>query len=78
MNDQQKVKIQLFINDPIMSNAVYQALLNQFIKPKSGILTEEKAARFISIENLQDAWKFLEGFKSNQSQEPNQLKQVGL
>lgn len=78
MSDQQKEKIKYFINDPQMSSAVYHVLLSQFIKPKSGALTEEKAAKFISIENLQEAWKVIESYKTLSENQQTVTRQVGL
>lgn len=78
MTEQQIQKIKYFINDPQMAGAVYQVLLNQFIKAKTGALTEEKAARFIAIENLQEAWRYLESFKTLLETQSATIKQIGL
>ena len=78
LNEQQKEKLKYFINDPQMSGAVFQTLLNQFIKPKPDALADEKAARFIAIENLQDAWRYLDTFKTLSENQSVITKQVGL
>lgn len=56
-------KIKQFINNQAMQEAVYEKLLESFTKPRPDADVYEKASRFISIENLQDAWKVLNSYK---------------
>lgn len=79
LNDQQKVKVQYFINDPQMSEAVYKVLQNAFLKKHLGPNdVNVLAAERLAVDFLNDAFKELEKFKNLEAKEPTQLKQVGL
>lgn len=67
MNETGKDKLKRFTNDIIMSEAVYEVLLQSFLKPKKSADVHEKAASFIAIEMLQSAWKELERYKQSEN-----------
>lgn len=75
---EKKDRIGRFLKDKNMSKAVYDVLLAAFLKPRKGSGVEEKAAAWISIEQLQEGWKELERYKSDDSEEKSVGKQVGL
>lgn len=77
LNEQQKEKIKWFINDLAMTEAVYKALLDSFLKdtPKDVYVL---AASRLAVDYLKQGFKSLEVFKNNQNKEPPALKQVGL
>lgn len=58
MDKQEKLK--RFANDPVMREAVYEVLLNSFLKKGPNADVYEKASRFIAIGNLGDAWREIE------------------
>lgn len=79
MNDElKKLKIQKFISDEAMSEAVYSVLLKFFLKPKSNAYVNEQAASFMAIGLLQDAWKELEKSMIVGDDEPILTNNVGL
>lgn len=78
MNDLQEHKIKQFVSDEVASGAIYDLLLNFFIKPKPMAHVNEQAASFIAIGLLQDAWKELEKYKTTQDSPSPPLRQVGL
>lgn len=69
MSDAQIVAIQRFINNPVMAEAVFASLMATFTKPRPNADVYEKAARFISIENLQEGWKELAKYKVDNTTE---------
>lgn len=78
MNDFRNEKIRRFINDPGMSEAVYDVVLKVFLKAKPLAHVNEQAASFLAIGQLQEAWKELEKFKQTESDGPPVGRQVGL
>lgn len=78
MNETQLDKLYRFANDKILFKTVYEIILNNYLKPRPQASTEEKAAAFISIERLQDAWKELEKHGIAKEEEKSNLKQIGL
>ena len=63
MNDTQKDKINRFINDPTMSEAVYSVMLASFLKPRGDKDVQFLAASRIAIDLLEDSWKELRKLK---------------
>ena len=78
MNDNQIAKIQRFLSDKVMSEAVWDVMLGSFIKPKSSADVYEKAARFIAIENLHEAWRELSKYQIEEDKLSTKGVQVGL
>lgn len=73
-----KAKIDRFLKDELMSQAVFEVLSKAFMKPQKIADVNFLAASRIAIDLLQDAWKELEKNRLLEDKEPNQLKQVGL
>jgi len=65
-----------FVSDPVTSDAVYELLLQAFMRKRGGSV-EEKAAQMIAIELLQEAWQEMERYKKN-SNSNSIPRQVGL
>ena len=63
MDKTQEEKIRLFINDKVMSAAVYDMLLKSFIKPSDRADVNVLAASRIAIDLLQESWKELKKFE---------------
>ncbi len=81
MNDFQKEKLKQFANDKVMFDAVFEVLLVDFtkIRPRSELGdTEEKAARFMAIQLIQETWKELEKYKQINEENTATKGQIGL
>lgn len=78
MNETQKAKVTRFLDDSVMSGAVFEVVMSTFIKSKPNALVNEQAASFIAIGLLQDAWKELEKTRTSEHKVGKELKQVGL
>lgn len=79
MNEQKKQKISRFMTDEAMSEAVYEVMLDSFMKPKADAHDIRfLAASRIAIDLLNDAWKELKRFKVEADREPRQNKNPGL
>lgn len=63
MDKTQEEKIRLFMNDKVMSAAVYDMLLKAFIKPSDRADVNVLAASRIAIDLLQESWKELKKFE---------------
>ena len=67
------------MNDTLMADTVFEVLLESYTKPRKELdSVEQKAAAWISIEQLQDAWKELKKYKISQDTEKAEHKQIGL
>lgn len=60
------------MNDAGTSLAIYEELMRIFTKPREETNTEVLAAERISINRLQDAWKELSRYKSEEKEEREQ------
>lgn len=77
MNDTQNEKVKRFINDKVMSDAVYELILASFLKKKSGD-TSLLAASMLAVHNLSDAWKELELYRGDVDKENPTTSNVGM
>jgi hypothetical protein len=78
MNPTQREKINRFLMDATMSDAVYEILSQSFQKKDSND-TLHLAASFISLHKLKEGWKELEKFKSDDGEsESPKFVQVGM
>ena len=64
MTETQKKSLVQFANNGIMYQAVFETLLNSFLIKRSGEDTEAKAARFVAVELLKEAFKEIDGYKT--------------
>lgn len=78
MDETQKNKIQQFINDKSMSEAVYGVLLQSFLKPISSDEISFLAASRIAIDLLKEGFGELEKFEFGGEEEKVEKRQVGL
>ena len=78
MNEDQKAKIVRFLNDQAMSEAVFGVLLKAFLKATKDRDVQNLAATMIAVERLDEAWKELTKFKSEQKGEQEEKAQRGL
>lgn len=79
MDTQAKEKITRFLDDKIMSKAVYDTLLDAFLTPPAPTSSVyELAAARIAINLLNDAWKKLERVKNTKDAEHDKPGQIGL
>ncbi len=75
---EKKAKIDRFLKDERMAEAVYQALIDSFMKERRTESVQILAASRIAINLLQDGWKDLQKYKTDDSKYINNQKQVGL
>ena len=78
MNEAQLEKIKKFANDEMTNDAVFTLLMKFFLKAKPNTTTEEKAASFIAIGNLQEAWKEIESYKIKTVDKTKPNENIGL
>ncbi len=78
MNDAQNAKLDLFIKDQVMSDAVYEVIRDAFLSKKGKKDIQVLAAERLAIDLLDDAWKELSKFNSINSEKQSQSGNVGL
>jgi flagellin-specific chaperone FliS len=78
MNKDKQAKIKRFMNDLGMQRAVYEVVLESFLKPRKDADVHQLAAGRLAIDLLQEAWKELEKVKETSEPEATEPKQVGL
>ncbi len=71
-------KLQQFSNDKYLQDAVYEVLMEIFLKKKSGEDVQMKAARFVAIELLQEAWDEATKFSSDNKTDEKSTGNIGL
>lgn len=77
MEELKRNKLVTFANDPQMMMAVYDVLLNNFLKEKSQHEVYVAAAERIAVDCLKKAWRELENYKAK-SDEGKVVGMVGL
>lgn len=77
MDDIKRAKINMFINDRQMESAIYEFILEEFLKEDSKDINV-LASSMISITKLKKAWKGLETFKTKIQQDKSDNSNVGL
>ena len=77
LDETQKSKIARFINDRLMADAVYQVILDTFLKEKSTDV-HALAAERLAINLLRKSWKELEVMKSSQEEKVETPRQIGM
>jgi preprotein translocase subunit SecA len=78
MNQTQIAKIQRFMDDHAMSDSVHAHLQQAFLKRKEGEDVMMKAARFVALNLLDDAWRELGNIARMDAQDTPPRSQVGL
>lgn len=78
MNDVQKAKITKFVSDTVMSDAVYDVLLKGFLKERPNQDVHSLAASRLAIDFLNQSWKELERYSTEQQKEEKEVGNVGL
>lgn len=66
MNQTQLEKVARFMTDKAMSEAVYLLIQRAFLKKKDGEDVELKAARFMALNLLDEAWRDLDNAKPSE------------
>jgi len=67
MTPRQREKLVRFINDEALAEAVYSLVQKAYLKKKDGEDTTIKAARFIALNLLDEAWRELDKYKTDSS-----------
>lgn len=71
-------KVKRFAEDPALSGAVYEVLLEIFLEAGRDGDVQTKAGAQIAIHNLLDAWKKIESYKHKTFNTSSTSKQIGL
>jgi hypothetical protein len=73
-------KLNRFMSDKVMSQAVYDIILSSFLKRKTHaeMGTEILASSMLAVYALEDAWKELNKFKTENLQKEENNRQIGL
>lgn len=71
-------KIQRFLSDKIMSGAVYEVLLDSFLKERANADVYVLAASRLSVDYLKQGWKELEKLKSAEEEVERDSVNPGL
>lgn len=77
MDSVKREKITRFIDDNLMSDAVYGIMLEAFLKPQKGDVQVLAASR-MAIDLLNDAWKDLKRFRNEKGEEKEKGSQIAL
>jgi len=78
VDSNQKAKIKAFMSDKVMNKAVKSVMLDAFMKAKDGDI-HMKAAQMVAINLLEDAFKELNKFASQQEKlEKDVEENIGL
>lgn len=78
MEELKRQKLINFANDPAMMEAVYDILLNNFLKEKSQYEVYTAAAERIAVDFLKKAWRELDGYRVSNKNEEKVNVNVGL
>lgn len=78
MNDLQKSRITAFLNDELTAKAVYEVLLQSFLKTRTGVSVHELAAAKLAIDYLREGWKELERNVLEEQKEEKDINNIGL
>jgi hypothetical protein len=79
MSEAQENKIRRFINDPMMSDSVYEVLQWAFLKRHVGpVDVQVLAAERLAMDFLGDAWRKLDEYKTNNENVSESSGNVGL
>ncbi len=71
-------KINRFLKDRVMAEVIYGELLKSFLKKRKWEDVNLTAAARMAIDFLEDAWREMEKYKSQDEGEKVVAKQVGL
>lgn len=77
MNPETTERIKRFMRDESANKAVYGQIQKSFLKTKQGDDIHMKAARFVALELLDEAWKDLSYIK-NVDSAPTETANIGL
>lgn len=68
----------MFASDPILMEAVYGVILDNFLKEKSQHEVYVAAAERIAVDCLKKAWRELEAYRVNNKQEEKSSGNIGM
>lgn len=78
MDIAKREKVNRFLNDKVMSQTVYDILLESFLRKEKGSDVNMLAASMLAVYALEDAWKELQSLKNESVKEIKELSQIGL
>lgn len=77
MNNIDKKSISRFMHDTLMSESVYQTLLDSFLKKRDGDVNL-KAAQMLAIDMFTEGWRDLERLKDKEISTNKNTRQIGM
>lgn len=77
MNNIDKKSISRFMHDTLMSESVYQTLLDSFLKKRDGDVNL-KAAQMLAIDMFTEGWRDLERMKDKEISTNKNTRQIGM
>ncbi len=78
MNDLQRSKIERFVKDEAMVDAVYELVKGYFLKFRGQRDVQVLAAERLALDFLGEAWKELEKFKDEKDKQSARPRQIGM
>jgi len=78
MDITKQTKIDRFLKDEVMSQAVFEVIRKAFLKNKGVRDVQIMAAERLALEFLEVAWQELSKYKSSENADKTALSQVGL
>ena len=78
MNEIEKEKIKRFMSDKVMAEAVRKSILETFLKPQKDKDVQVLAASRIAIDLLQEAFKDLQRYLSQEDSGDKRINNPGL
>lgn len=78
MEELKKTKLVSFANDPILMDAVFEVVQDNFLKERSSYEVYVAAAERIAVDLLKKAWRELENYKLHNKSEDKASGNVGL
>lgn len=77
MNNIDKKSISRFMHDTLMSESVYQILLDSFLNKRDGDVNL-KAAQMLAIDMFTEGWRDLERLKDKEISTNKNTRQIGM
>lgn len=77
MNNIDKQSVSRFMHDTLMSDSVYQILLDSFMKKRDGDVNL-KAAQMLAIDMFTEGWRDLERLKDKEISTNKNTRQIGM
>lgn len=78
MTDEQTNKLKRFLEDAALTGAVYQVLLDTFLKPMPNADVQKLAASRLAVDFLKDAWHELDRYRAELARDVKNQSNIGI